>query len=81
VLAFDSPGVVNLHCDIHPRMLAFVVVLRNHAFVQPDSTGRFELPKLPRGTYTLCAWDPRLGSRSRKVEIPKRGVLDVELGF
>lgn len=82
MLAFETPGVVNLHCDIHPRMLGFVVVLRNHAFVVPDTTGRFELPpKLPKGTYTLNIWHPRYGNRSRTVEMPKKGNLDVELRF
>jgi len=81
MMAFAAPGVVNLHCDIHPRELAFVVVLANHAYVLPDSTGRFVLPKIPDGEYTLHAWHPRLGMLTQKVVMPKKGDLEVDLRF
>lgn len=80
-MAFDDPGVINLHCDIHPKMMAFVVVLGNHAYVMPDSTGRFELPKIPDGDYTLKVWHPRLGARSKSVKMPRKGNLEVDLKF
>jgi hypothetical protein len=78
---FDRPGVVNLHCDIHAGMLGFVVVTPNHAFTRPDSTGRYQLPKLSPGTYTVRVFHPRRGELRRKVELPHRGDVTLDLNF
>jgi hypothetical protein len=78
---FDQPGVVNLHCDIHPDENGFVVVVPNHAYARPDSFGRFDLKKLPPGRYTANAWHPRLGESSAAFEVPKRGNVALQLVF
>jgi plastocyanin len=78
-LAFTRPGVINLHCDIHPDELGWVVVTPNHAFTRPDSLGRFRLPALPSGTYTLKVFHPRRGEWSRQVELPRRGDAVIEV--
>jgi plastocyanin len=80
-VVFDRVGVANLHCDIHPDESGFVVVVPNHAFTRPDSLGRFTLPKLPRGEYTVHVWHPRLGEFTRAVTMPKHGDLKLELKF
>ena len=80
-VAFDRPGVINLHCDIHPKEIGFVMVTPNHAFARPDSLGQFDLPRLPAGRYRLRLWHPSMGEESREIELPKKGVLDVDLAF
>lgn len=80
-IAFERAGVANLHCDIHPRETAFVVVVPNHAYARPDSFGRFSLPKLPAGVYTVRVWHPRLGDLRRKVTMPRRGDLALEFNY
>lgn len=78
---FEKPGIVKLYCDIDPSMTGFVFVLPTAVFAQPDASGAFELPRLPRGKYTLKVWHPSLGRATRDVEIPKKGDLDVTLNF
>ena len=78
---FEKEGVVQLFCDIDPTMSGYVMVLPHHGFVQPDATGSFTLPKLPRGIYTVKVWHPRYGRLTRKVEMPKRGDAVVELRY
>lgn len=80
-VAFDRAGVANLHCDVHPEELGFVVVCPNHAFARPDALGRFALPKLVPGVYVLRAWHPRRGESKREVVMPARGDLAVELAL
>jgi plastocyanin len=80
-VSFDRPGVVNLHCDIHPDMLGFVVVTPNHAFTRPDSLGHYRLPKLPPGNYTVHVFHPRRGEIERRIVVPKRGDLALDLAF
>jgi len=80
-VTFERTGVVNLHCEIHPEMVGYVVVVPNHAFTRPDSLGAFELPKLPAGQYVLHAWHPLSGEVTARVEMPKHGDAGVQLTF
>lgn len=80
-VTFTKAGVVNVYCDIHSDMAGFVLVVPNHAFVQPDADGRFALPSLPPGTYTVVAWHPDLKSVRRTVQIPESGDVAVDLSF
>jgi plastocyanin len=70
---FDKPGLVNVYCDIHSDMAAFVLVLANHAFAQPGSDGSYALPDLPAGTYSVKVWHPDFGELHRDVEVPDHG--------
>lgn len=78
-VAFERPGVVNLHCDIHPEEHGYLVVTPNRAWTRPDSLGRWRLPKLPAGRYVLRMFHPVRGELSRAVEMPRRGDLAVAL--
>lgn len=79
-VTFDTPGVVNLFCDIHPWMAGWVVVLPHRAYARPDRYGRFRLPWLPPGRYTLHVWHPTGGEHTRLVDLPERGDALVALG-
>ncbi len=80
-VTFPHPGVVNVHCDIHPSETGFIVVAPNHAWARPDSLGRFKFDRLPAGRFTFHAWHPRLGETTRTVEVPRRGATSVQLGL
>jgi len=78
---FTKAGVVNVFCDIHSDMAGFILVVPNRAFTQPDADGRFALPSLPPGTYTVVAWHPDLKTVRRTVQIPESGDATVDLSF
>jgi hypothetical protein len=78
---FERTGVVNLHCEIHPEMTGYVVVVPNHAFTRPDSLGGFALPKLPDGDYVVHAWHPRHGDITQHVTLDRHGDAELELAF
>jgi len=80
-VGFPRAGVVNVHCELHPDEIGYVVVAPNHAFARADSLGRFELPKLPPGEYEVSLWHPRRGSRVTRMVVPKRGESRCELAF
>lgn len=80
-VGFERAGVVNLHCEIHPLAIGYVVVTPNHAYAVPDSTGCFRLPRLPEGRYVLHAWHPRLGDRTLAFAVPRRGAVALEPSF
>lgn len=78
---FDRAGVVKVYCDLHAEMEAFVLVVPNHAYVQPGPEGAFELPDLPPGGYELRVWHPDLHEIVRTVQIPAHGDASIDLSF
>jgi plastocyanin len=66
---FEHPGLVPVYCNIHPRMIAYVVVLENDAFAVSDADGRFRIPRVPPGRHALHAWTPGAERVSRELEV------------
>jgi plastocyanin len=56
-LQFDKAGIVELHCNIHTQMSAFVVVVDTPYFAKTEG-GRATLQGLDAGQYTLHMWYP-----------------------
>ncbi len=53
---FASPGPVQLLCNIHSSMQAWVYVSDTPWFGQADAQGRFSIRGVPPGPYTLEVW-------------------------
>ena len=64
--------IVDLHCDVHPWMQAWIVVQDHPYFAVTGTDGTFTIAGVPPGTYTLEAWHPLLGLSSTKIKV-KRG--------
>ena len=75
----DRPGVVRVFCDIHSHMNAFVLVFNHPFFDVTDVEGRFQLPSLPSGTYTIVAWYEGETRVTRSVVVPPTGWAEVDL--
>jgi len=73
--------VNNLFCQLHPASAAFVVVCPNWFHTLATESGDYALPPLPRGSYVVHAWHPRLGETRRSVEVTGRDVLRFDLSF
>jgi plastocyanin len=67
-IAFEQPGIVELHCGIDDAV-GYVLVIPHAVFARADATGAFTLGPLPRGTWTLRAWHPEWGKTSTSVEV------------
>jgi plastocyanin len=78
---FNKPGLVNVYCDIHSNMEAFVLVTPNRALARPDASGSYAMPDLPPGRYTLRAWHPDMAPIERDVSVPEHGDVDLDLRF
>lgn len=82
-LAADvKPGeVIDVVCNVHTWMHAYVAVEDSSAFVVTKDDGTFEIGNLDPGTYTLESWHPVLGKRTQKFEIGKgaRGHVNARL--
>ncbi len=54
----DHPGIVQIFCNVHHSMVAYILVLDTPFFATPGRDGRFNLPGLP-GKGKLVAWHER----------------------
>lgn len=78
-VVMDRPGVIRVLCEIHSHMNAFVLVFNHPFFDITDADGRFELPSLPAGTYTVVGWYEGEARITRSVVVPSSGWSEVEL--
>jgi hypothetical protein len=61
-VVFDNAGVVVLGCNIHDRMVAWVLVLDTPYYARTDQSGMAQLDNVPPGEYLLRAWHEPLSS-------------------
>ena len=66
---FPKPGIVFVDCHLHPNMSAVIVVTPNRWSTKADASGRFMLPDLPPGTYTVVAWHKSAGFFRKTIEV------------
>jgi plastocyanin len=75
----DRTGVIRVFCDIHSHMNAFVLVFNHPFFDVTDEEGRFELPSLPAGSYTVVGWYEGDARVTRPVVVPSGGWAEIDL--
>ncbi|SHK11521.1 hypothetical protein SAMN05216369_0501 [Marinobacter antarcticus] len=71
-VVFDQPGVVELGCNIHDHMQAFIVVAETRAIGQTNEQGEVNLAldfgaAQATGSLSLNIWHPRLPDNTRPV--------------
>jgi plastocyanin len=76
--AFNNLGEVPLLCNVHPDMLAYVIVLQNPYFSLTDDKGNFEIKNVPPGTYQLKVWHEKLQEASQQVTVAAEKTTSVE---
>jgi plastocyanin len=61
-VTFDKPGTIALGCNIHDRMLAYLVVVDTPYFGKSNNDGVVDFQSPPDGTYKAVIWHARLKS-------------------
>jgi hypothetical protein len=64
---FDTPGIVNVYCNVHPNMSAVIHVLSTPYFGFADTTGGFSVGDVPPGRYRLVVWNEQGGQSEAPV--------------
>jgi plastocyanin len=57
---FAKPGLVRVYCNVHPRMVAYVLVMANRLYAQPGQDGSFVIENVPPGRHRLHVWHERI---------------------
>lgn len=77
----DEAGALTLRCDVHPWMLAHVLVGEHPYFAVTDEAGRFRIEGVPAGRYELEAWHPHLGKIQADAKVIADGEAKVDFAF
>ena len=67
---FDKEGIVTLGCNIHDQMRAYVYVVEAQYYARADHDGRWSVPDVQPGQYTLTIWHPL--SRAQRPVLEQR---------
>lgn len=78
---FQNPEFVILaKCSLHPWMSGFLAVFDHPYFAVTKEDGRFAIPAMPPGRYTVEVWHESLGKQNTQFEIFPDS-KDIELNF
>lgn len=80
---FVEPEImVEVTCDVHGWMKAYVGVVDHPYFAVTREDGTFSFPtRLPPGTYTVTAWHERYGTQDHEVVIGEETELSLAFSF
>jgi plastocyanin len=75
------PGVIRILCDDHGWMEGWWYVTDTPYFAVTDASGKFTIPDVPPGTWTLKVWQEKLGTQERKVEVKPGATASADFTF
>ena len=74
---FDTPGIVNIYCNVHPNMSAVIHVLSTPYFGFADANGGFSVGDVPPGKYRLVVWNEQGGqSEAPVIDVTPSGLSE-----
>lgn len=72
-VTFRRAGVVPVYCNIHPRMTSFVLAVATPHYTQVGEDGRWQIPNVPAGEYTVHIWHERAQAIERPLTVVASG--------
>ena len=92
---FDQPGVVEVRCDVHAEMAAYILVMKNPYFAVTDKKGEFQIPDssyfqqadlagvtdIVPGKYFIKTWHEKLKTQKEAITVPETGEVTVQLNL
>lgn len=79
-VTFEEPGVIDVFCEIHENMHAYILVLDTPWFTRAGDNGEYSLD-LPAGRYTVYAWARNSQSEPVRVDVSGDGSEQVDFSF
>jgi plastocyanin len=92
---FEKPGIVELRCDVHAEMAAYILVMNNPYFAVTDKNGNFRIPDasylqqagleeladLATGKYFIKTWHEKLKTQKEAITITDDGDVTIQLNL
>jgi plastocyanin len=78
---FTRPGVYAIYCNIHARMVNYVIAVRTPHVTRANAAGTFVVDKVPAGTWRLHVWHERAPEHIERVEVPASGLANLVIAL
>lgn len=65
---FNTPGIINVYCNVHPNMSAVIHVMSTPYYCFADANGRYAFD-VPPGRYHVVAWNEQGGTAETTVDV------------
>lgn len=78
VEVFTKAGIVLVGCRLHSNMGAAIVITPNQYSARPGDDGRFTIPGVPPGKYTVAAWHKAAGLFRQVIVVDDNRPANVE---
>lgn len=62
-LTFPEADTIEVICDVHSWMKAWIIVTEHPYYTLTDADGQFRLENVPEGSYRIKAWHEELGKQ------------------
>ena len=77
----DESAIVQLKCDVHRWMTAYIGIVNHPYFAVSSDGGVFEIRNVPVGTHRLQSWHETFGSLSQTVTVKAGATVSVDLAY
>jgi plastocyanin len=77
-VVMDSPGLVQLFCEVHEHMRANLVVVDTPWFAVTDPEGRFSIEGITPGRHVVSIWLSPKQTLTREIELAPGQTLEVD---
>jgi hypothetical protein len=72
---------IPLKCNVHSWRRSYLAVFKHPYFAVTGKDGSFDLSNLPPGTYTISAWQEKLGTASQKITVGNNETKTLQFVF
>lgn len=76
---FTEPCEAVMLCNVHPEMVAFILVVETPFFAVTDAEGKYTISDVPDGTYSLSVWHEELDPETSEVTVSGNATIDFTL--
>ena len=81
-VTFPEPDTIEVVCDVHSWMKAWIIVTEHPYYALTDADGQFRLKDVPEGTYRIKAWHEELGKQPvQKVVVTTNQDTQIDFEF
>jgi plastocyanin len=79
--SYEKEEFIPVKCNIHSWMQAYFMVLKTSHFAVTGEDGRFNLPDLSPGKYTVTAWHEIYGTQNQEITVNGNQTLTINFIF
>jgi plastocyanin len=77
---FEHPGVIPIHCSLHPEMAAYIIVSPSPYYAETDQIlGDYFIANVPDGQYKAFVWHESKPAVSQTIKVAGNTKVDFNL--